>query len=354
MRAQKDPKTKKWYVQYRYTDWKGDRRKSTKRGFETKKEAEEWVRSFLQMQQSDLDMNFEDFVRIYLEDVKHRTREHTMISKRYIIDKKILPYFRKKKVCEIRVSDVRTWQNQLLKEGFKATYLRSINSQLSAIFNYAVKYYNLRENPCTKAGSIGKNRADEMSFWTKDEFQRFADRIMDKQASYTAFMTLYWTGIRIGELLALTPADVDFEKHTLSITKSYQRLNKKDVITKPKTPKSIRTISIPVFLEETLKEYLNTLYGISDQERMFPYSKHFLEHEMKRGIEASGVKPIRIHDLRHSHASMLIELGFSPLEIAERLGHERIETTLNTYSHLYPDKQTKLAARLNSEYKEGL
>ena len=75
---------------------------------------------------------------------------------------------------------------------------------------------------------------------------------------------------------------------------------------------------------------------------------------MKRGIQASGVKPIRIHDLRHSHASMLIELGFSPLEIAERLGHERIETTLNTYSHLYPDKQTKLAARLNSEYREGM
>lgn len=122
MRAQKDPKTKKWYVQYRYTDWKGDRRKSTKRGFETKKAAEEWVRSFLQMQQSDLDMNFEDFVRIYLEDAEHRTREHTMISKRYIINKKILPYFGKKKVCEIRVSDVRTWQNQLLKEGFKATY----------------------------------------------------------------------------------------------------------------------------------------------------------------------------------------------------------------------------------------
>ena len=354
MRAQKDPKTKKWYVQYRYTDWKGDRRKSTKRGFETKKAAEEWVRSFLQMQQSDLDMNFEDFVRIYLEDAEHRTREHTMISKRYIINKKILPYFGKKKVCEIRVSDVRTWQNHLLKEGFKATYLRSINSQLSAIFNHAVKYYNLRENPCAKAGSIGKNKADEMSFWTKEEFQRFADRIMDKQASYTAFMTLYWTGIRVGELLALTPADIDFEKHTLSITKSYQRLNKKDVITKPKTPKSIRTISIPVFLEETLREYLNVLYGIGDQERMFPYSKHFLEHEMKRGIQASGVKPIRIHDLRHSHASMLIELGFSPLEIAERLGHERIETTLNTYSHLYPDKQTKLAARLNSEYREGM
>ena len=228
MRAQKDPKTKKWYVQYRYTDWKGDRRKSTKRGFETKKAAEEWVRSFLQMQQSDLDMNFEDFVRIYLEDAEHRIREHTMISKRYIINKKILPYFGKKKVCEIRVSDVRTWQNQLLKEGFKATYLRSINSQLSAIFNHAVKYYNLRENPCTKAGSIGKNKADEMSFWTQEEFQRFADRIMDKQASYTAFMTLYWTGIRVGELLALTPADIDFEKHTLSITKSYQRLNKKD------------------------------------------------------------------------------------------------------------------------------
>ncbi|KAF5033434.1 putative prophage phiRv2 integrase [anaerobic digester metagenome] len=160
--------------------------------------------------------------------------------------------------------------------------------------------------------------------------------------------------MRIGELLALTLKDIDFEKRTISITKSYQRFNSKDVITPPKTPKSKRTINIPKFLAADLQDYVNSLYGIEDADRLFPFSKYFMEHEMQRGIKASGVKKIRLHDLRHSHASLLIEMGFTPLAIAERLGHERIETTMNTYAHLYPNKQGQLADRLNSEYQDGL
>jgi len=193
-----------------------------------------------------------------------------------------------------------------------------------------------------------------MKFWTKQEFMRFIDCVMDKHQSYMAFMLLYWTGMRIGELLALTPADFDLTSRTVSITKSYQRLGRKDVITPPKTPKSKRTIRIPDFLADDVENYLKSIYGLQDTGRMFPVTKYYLEHEMQRGIKASGVKRIRIHDSRHSHASLLVELGFSPLEIAERLGHERIETTLNTYSHLYPDKQSKLADTLDQEVKDAV
>ncbi len=79
----------------------------------------------------------------------------------------------------------------------------------------------------------------------------------------------------------------------------------------------------------------------------FILQKSALEKEIKQTSQKAGLHPIRVHDLRHSHASMLIELGFTPLEIAERLGHESVKTTLDTYSHLYPDKDQKLAARLN-------
>lgn len=103
-----------------------------------------------------------------------------------------------------------------------------------------------------------------------------------------------------------------------------------------------------------LQDYISGIYRPERKDRLFPITKYYLEHEMQRGIKESGVKRIRLHDLRHSHASMLVEMGFSPLEIANRLGHEKIETTLNTYSHLYPDKQEKLADRLDTEYKEGL
>ena len=354
MKAEKDKKTGKWLIQYRYTDWQGKRRKSTKRGFATKREAEEWLRNFLITQKADFDMKFEDFWKMYYADMETRLREHTMRTKKYIVELKILPYFGNKRVNDITAADIRQWQNELIKMGYSPTYLKKINNQLSAIFNYAIRYYDLKSNPCAKAGSMGKSKAEEMDFWTGEEFRKFIDIVMNKRLSYMAFMTLYWTGMRMGELLALNPKDVDLEKRTISITKSYQRLGKKDVITPPKTPKSKRVITVPEFLAADIKDYMDSLYDLQENDRLFPITKYYLEHEMQRGIKESGVKRIRVHDLRHSHASMLIELGFSPLEIANRLGHEKVETTLNTYAHLYPNKQTKLAERLDSEYREDL
>lgn len=354
MKAEKDKKTGKWLIQYRYTDWQGKRRKSTKRGFATKRESEEWLRNFLITQKADFDMKFEDFWKIYCADMETRLREHTMRTKKYIVELKILPYFGNKRVNDITAADIRQWQNELIKMGYSPTYLKTINNQLSAIFNYAVRYYDLKSNPCAKAGSMGKSKAEEMDFWTGEEFRKFIDSVMNKRLSYMAFMILYWTGMRLGELLALNPKDVDLEKRTISITKSYQRLGKKDVITPPKTSKSKRVITIPEFLAADIKDYMDSLYDLQEDDRLFPITKYYLEHEMQRGIKESGVKRIRVHDLRHSHASMLIELGFSPLEIANRLGHEKVETTLNTYAHLYPNKQTKLAERLDSEYREDL
>ena len=354
MKAEKDKKTGKWLIQYRYTDWQGKRRKSTKRGFATKREAEEWLRNFLITQKADFDMKFEDFWKMYCADMETRLREHTMRTKKYIVELKILPYFGNKRVNDITAADIRQWHNELIKMGYSPTYLKTINNQLSAIFNYAIRYYDLKSNPCAKAGSMGKSKAEEMDFWTGEEFRKFIDSVMNKRLSYMAFMTLYWTGMRMGELLALNPKDIDLEKRTISITKSYQRLGKKDVITPPKTPKSKRVITIPEFLAADIKDYMDSLYDLQENDRLFPITKYYLEHEMQRGIKESGVKRIRVHDLRHSHASMLIELGFSPLEIANRLGHEKVETTLNTYAHLYPNKQTKLAERLDSEYREDL
>ncbi len=354
MKAEKDPKTGKWNIQYRYKNWDGKQKKSTKRGFRTKKEAEEWLRNFLAMKQSNLTMTFSSFVELYYADMEKRLRENTMRTKKYIMGIKILPYFGEKPMCDIKATDIRLWQNELMEQGFAPTYLKTIQNQLSAVFNYAVRYYELPSNPCLKAGSMGKSRAEEMDFWTKEEFMRFADSIMDKRMSYMAFTTLYWTGMRLGELLALTWKDVDLERKSISINKSYQRINKRDVITPPKTPKSKRVIRIPEFLAVDLRDFKESFYEVKEDDRVFPITKYFLEHEIVRGIKKSGVKKLHIHGIRHSCASLLVEMGFSPLEIAERLGHEKIETTLNTYSHLYPQKQDQLADRLDKEYQEGL
>lgn len=199
MKAEKDKKTGKWLIQYRYTDWQGKRRKSTKRGFATKREAEEWLRNFLITQKADFDMKFADFWKMYCADMETRLREHTMRTKKYIVELKILPYFGNKRVNDITAADIRQWQNELIKMGYSPTYLKTINNQLSAIFNYAVRYYDLKSNPCAKAGSMGKSKAEEMDFWTVEEFRKFIDSVMNKRLSYMVFMTLYWTGMRMGD-----------------------------------------------------------------------------------------------------------------------------------------------------------
>ena len=187
-----------------------------------------------------------------------------------------------------------------------------------------------------------------MLFWTKEEYLKFADAMMDKPRSFYAFELLYWCGMREGELLALTPADFDLEKGTVTISKSYQRMHGEDIITSPKTEKSNRTITMPDFLTEEIDEYLRSLGHIHPNARIFTFTKDYLHHEMNRGAKQAGVKRIRIHDLRHSAISLLIDMGFSAIAIADRVGHESIDITYN-YAHLFPSKQTEMAARLNME-----
>ena len=174
---------------------------------------------------------------------------------------------------------------------------------------------------------------------------------MDKPLSYYAFEMLYWCGIREGELLALTPADFDFHNQTVTINKSYQRLKGRDVITSPKTKKSNRVVKMPQFLSEEMEDCMKLYYSLKPTDRLFPVTKHYLSHEIDRGCKAAGVKRIRIHDLRHSHVSLLIDMGFTALAIGDRVGHESEKITYR-YAHLFPSKQTEMADRLNVERTE--
>ena len=187
-----------------------------------------------------------------------------------------------------------------------------------------------------------------MDFWTGEEFRKFIDSVMNKRLSYMAFMTLYWTGMRLGELLALTPADFDFQKQTVTISKTFHRSKGRDIITSPKTKKSNRTIKMPPFLCEEMQEYIKMLYDIQPDERLFTVTKSYLNHEMERGAKQAGVKKIRVHDIRHSHVSLLIDMGFSAVAIADRVGHESIDITYR-YAHLFPSKQVEMANKLDDE-----
>ena len=307
MPAYKNKDNGTWYVMTQYTNWKGERKPKCKRGFDTKREAQEWEHTFRQQNSGDLDMPFSAFVEIYCREQKPRLKESTWQTKENIIQQKILPYFENYKINEITTKDVRAWQNEMLayrneeNKPYSSSYLKTLHNQLSAIFNYAVRFYDLRSNPAAKAGNMGSEERKEMLFWTKEEYQKFSEVMMDKPISYYAFQMLYWTGIREGELLALTPADFDFEKGTVKISKTYQRIKGEDMITSPKTKKSNRTVQMPDFLCTEMQEFFNMQYGLKRKDRIFNITKSYLHHEMDRGSKAAGVKRIRIHDLRHPY-----------------------------------------------------
>ena len=225
MAVYKDNATGTWRVIYRFTNWKGERKQTQKRGFATKREAQAWEHEAMLKQGAKLDMTFASFFEVYEADKKQRVKESTWESKSHVIRTKILPYFGNRKIAEIEAKDIIAWQNELMAyrdekgKPYSADYLKTIHAQLTAIFNHAVNFYNLPYNPARRAGTMGNEVPKEMDFWTKEEYLKFSEAMMDKPRSYYAFEMLYWCGIRSGELLALTPADFDFQKQTVTISK---------------------------------------------------------------------------------------------------------------------------------------
>lgn len=352
MPTYKDEKTGLWYCKFIFTDWMGQKKQKKKMGFRLQKEAKAYETEFLSKEQASCDMLFSSLVELYMEDCKARLRPTTYSGKEFLIGSHLIPYFGKMPLNKITATTIRKWQTTLISnpKNYSETYLKTVHNQISAIFNFACKYYQMSENPARICGAMGKKNADSMKFWTVDEFKNFTEAISDKVVSQTVFNLLFWSGMRSGEMLALTLNDFDFKAETVSISKNYARLDNEDLILEPKTPKSKRKVTLPPFLCDMVQSYVERLVAYDSADRLFTVTKHYLKHEMNRGCKKSGVKVIRIHDLRHSHASLLIEMGFSPLLISERLGHEDIKTTLQTYSHLYPNKQGEVADRLQSLY----
>ena len=349
MPAYYDENKKTWYCKFYYTDWQGQRKQKLKRGFKLQRDAKEWERSFLEKLQGTPDMTFQALYELYMEDASHRLRENSVNGKKNIFKNRILPYFKDKPINAITPADIRLWQNKQIEKGYSDAYLDRIQNTLTTIFNYAVQFYNLPANPCIKAGHMGK-RTRSMNFWTLEQFNQVIGYVTDP-AAYTALLVLFYSGMRFGELLALTPEDLDFTAGTINISKSLQhRAELGDLITPPKTSNGIRKITMPSGVMKEFSNYCNRIYGLSPNDRIFTFTKSLIRGNMKRCAAAAGVPFIRIHDLRHSHVSLLIDMGFSAHLIAERIG-DTVQMVNNTYGHLYPTKHQEVAERLDQLLK---
>lgn len=338
-----------WYAIFYYRDWNGQRKQKKKEGFATQREAKAYERDFIERRSGTPKMTFAALVDNFLTDYKQRHRITSYENRRFALDRYILPSFQHIPIDEITPSMVRQWQGEMINTGqYAESSLRSIHAVLSTVLNFAVKYYGLPNNPARLAGAMGKDKPPAMDFWTLAEFKRFQQAVEGHEPYYTIYTLLFYTGIRKGELLALTLGDFDFTENTLTISKSYRRLKGGvDVIQPPKTEKGNRVIAVPRYVLDIVQRFAASIPGLTPKHRLFECtSVPSLKYNLDKFADIARVHRIRVHDLRHSHASLLIEQGFSPLVIKERLGHEDIQTTLNTYAHLYPSKQEEIAAKL--------
>lgn len=344
----KDKKTGTYYCEFRYKDYTGKSKNTKKRGFKKSSEAKEWERNFLLSISSEANnILFSTFSEMYLKDCKNRVKITTFNNKEKIHKLYLIPFFENITMVNITPLMIRNWQNKILEKGYTKSYYKTLQKELSAIFNYAVKYYNLKYNPLNKAGLLSNSpllkEKKKIIVWSLQEFNLFINEVKESRNKELEliFTTLYYTGLRIGELLALNINDIDFNNSKISITKTLTKVNGKTLITPPKTKSSNRTIKIPNFLNKMIKEYSETLYDPS-ADLLFTTSRTNLHEHKKRYSEKVGLNNIRLHDFRHSHVSLLIEKGVDIVTISKRIGHESVKMTLDVYSHMMQDSENRL------------
>ena len=329
-------------------------------GFATKKEAREEYSRLILSSVKELDekkktVSFQTFIEdTYLLWYKTQVKESTYLN-RYSTIQKHFAYFYKMATDEIEPIHVQSWQLELAKQ-FSPNYIHVVQGLLSLAFDRAIVLGIAKKNPSRMIGNI-KSQKTQVDFWTLEEFQKVISLLYKgdyyEHYLFISFWVLFMTGMRIGEAAALLWSDIDFDTGLLSITKTMYYKSMDDFKpVEPKTQASVRTIYVDADTIRELKawqevqkkvlkncDYVLSYNGI-------PTSKHTLPRALEKLAELAGVHRIKIHALRHSHASLLISMGENPLLIKERLGHEKIQTTLGTYGHLYPNTNLEVANKL--------
>lgn len=302
-------------------------------------------------------LTFSELWKEYDEYLKIKLKAQSYRKKSGNFKNHILPYFKDYLVKDINSKVYLNWMSKIDEKDLKFTFKSSLHFCLVSILNYAIKFYNLNDNIASKIGDFNKSKGQKkvFDFWTYEEYKKFITSV-DNETYKLLFDVLYFTGMRIGECLALTWED--YKDNYFDINKTISKEKNKNgsyIINSPKTPASIRKIS----LDSEIVNSLNKLYheeqrkiGFSDKWFIFggkkPLSHTTVSRRKNKYCEISGIKKIRLHDFRHSHATLLLSLGVSPTILSQRLGHSDIAMTLNTYSHLIPQDYEKMINLINN------
>lgn len=358
-----------WSCRFREIDANGISHQKRLSGFPTKREAQYGYEDYIKTaeerklakiakeeakQTSPDEITFDKLLEFYFVFKKARVKETTYYDLTQKIKCRLLPFFTGKRMMDIKPATILEWQNTLSEYSYR--YKSTLLSHLASIYNFGEKYHDITNimNKVDRPRNLEGKK--EMQFWTPEEFQKVISEI-DSPEYKMLFYTLFITGCRRGEALALTWDDIDTKKKSIKISKSVGHKvwqnGKNYKITTPKNIGSNRTVAVPSFLIDELMEYkkwqkknknsTDFVFGGAD-----PLPPTSIARYLDKAAEKAGVKKIRIHDLRHSAASYLIHKGVSIVAVSKQLGHNNVEQTLNTYSHMLPDDETMIRQNLEN------
>ena len=350
MPVYKDKKRGTWYFAYNGEREDGTMGQIKRRGFAKKKDAIAAEAESKAKKEKQTDYSFDFMAKEYLKWYELRRKESSVKVIRNIIKNHLLPEFGHLNLSKIAPEKITAYQDRIIKE-FSPHFLDKVHTTLSAVFNYAFRTYDYKENPARKVGNFQVEKKGRIRYWTLEEFKQFIE-VVDHEVYQAFFYFLYYSGARQGEVRALRWNDFDFEKNTAFIDET---VNYKGDFTSPKTSESIRTIPMPSKVMNLLKE-LKKRYPVDPKEDYVVFGEFYspiaattLQRWYDKYLKESGVSKIVMHEFRHSHASYLINHGADPGIVAERLGHKNKEQVLNTYSHLYPTKQQEIVSMMEDE-----
>lgn len=363
MALYKDKLRNTWYFRVYIEDNTGNKKQKCRSGFKTKGEAKIAEQIFLNSYQENnsSDISFQELYDVFIKHKKQTLKPKSYVSYENMFSNHILPYFKDYKVNKIDNKVYIEWKEYILNKGFSYKYNSSIHLCMVQILNYAMDFYDLPKNIASKVGNFSKNNyMPKVDYWTFEEFSKFINEVNDL-VYRTLFVTLYFTGLRLGEALALSWNDLKDNYIDINKTISRGSINETYLITSPKTKSSIRKVKLDTYtnsLLKELKEYYKKVIGFNEEWFIFgglkPLARTTIATKKENYCKLANVKKIRIHDFRHSHASLLVSKGVPLTVISKRLGHKDLTTTLNLYSHLIPedeDRAINLINELNKNFK---
>lgn len=360
----KDTKGNSWYYRCYFTDRYGNRKQTKSRLYPTKgiasDEEHEFLRSIKTTDTIDLNINFKYVCDEWLNFKRNKIKITTYYGVEKTTKKYIYKYFYNFKLHDIKIHNLQEWKNTLIKSNLSISRTNLIISYLKEILTYSNVYYDFDTKIANYLVKIRddspiKNDSLKDNYWTYEEYNRFITNVDDNYYSLI-FKFLYYTGVRLGELRALNWNDIDFIKKTLSITKSMSKdsFQKGSIIVSPKTKNSIRTLDLSNNLINELlayKEEQKKIYGFNNNWYVFGGFQYLgittLRNKLNQYIKIANVKKITIHGFRHSHVSLLIDIGCDFKDVAERIG-DTIKMVQETYYHMFPKRKKIIIERLNN------